>query len=42
MKREIVKVNRRIGQLDKLFKLIYEDSVIGKLSDEQFQSMPAD
>ena len=39
MKREIVKANRRIDELDMLFKRIYEDHVIGKLSDERFQAM---
>ena len=42
MKREIVKANRRIGELDMLFKRIYEDHVIGKLSDERFQAMSGD
>ena len=41
MKREIIKAKRRIEELDRLFKRIYEDSVIGKLSDERFQSMSA-
>ena len=42
MKREIVKANRRISELDKLFKHIYEDHVIGKLLDERFQDMSDD
>jgi len=42
MKREIVKANRRIDELDMLFKRSYEDHVIGKLSDERFQSMSGD
>lgn len=42
MNREIVKSNRRIAELDKLFKRIYEDNVIGKLSDERFQAMSSD
>lgn len=42
MKREIVKNDRRIADLDKLFKRIYEDNVIGKLSDERFQAMSGD
>ena len=42
MKREIVKAKQRIGELDLLFKRIYEDNVIGKLSDERFQAMSGD
>jgi len=42
MKREIIRANRRIGELDKLFRRIYEDNVIGKLSDERFQVMSGD
>ncbi|MCL2856725.1 MAG: recombinase family protein [Oscillospiraceae bacterium] len=43
MKREIVKANRRIDELDQIFKRLYEDHVIsGKLSDERFQAMSSD
>jgi DNA invertase Pin-like site-specific DNA recombinase len=42
MKREIVKAKRRIDELDQLFKRLYEDHVIGKLSDERFQAMSGD
>ena len=42
MKRGIVRAKRRIDELDKLFRHIYEDHVIGKLSDERFQSMSSD
>ena len=42
MKRDIIKAKRRISELDKLFRHIYEDHVIGKLSDERFQSMSSD
>ena len=42
MKRHIIKANRRIEELDVLFKRLYEDSVIGKLSDERFQTMSGD
>jgi hypothetical protein len=38
-KRGIIKANSRIGELDTLFKHLYEDHVIGKLSDERFQAM---
>jgi hypothetical protein len=39
MKREITIAKRRIAELDKLFKHVYEDHVIGTLSDERFQIM---
>jgi len=39
MKKELVKAKHRIGELDILFRRIYEDSVIGKLTDERFQAM---
>ncbi|MEM5770718.1 MAG: DUF4368 domain-containing protein, partial [Bacillota bacterium] len=39
MKREIVRAHRHIGELDTLFKRVYEDS---KLSDERFVSMSSD
>ena len=42
MKREIVRANRRIGELDQIFKRLYEDHVVGKLSDERFQTMSSD
>jgi hypothetical protein len=39
MKRELIKANRRVAELDKLFTRIYQDNVIGRLSDERFQAM---
>ena len=42
MKREIIKATRRIGELNQLFKRLYEDHVIGKLSDERFLAMSSD
>ena len=39
MRREVIRSNRRIEELDILFKRIYEDNVIGRLSDERFRSM---
>ncbi|MDL2293286.1 DUF4368 domain-containing protein [Ruminococcaceae bacterium OttesenSCG-928-D13] len=42
MKREIIKANRRISELDMLFKRIYEDHVVAKLSDERFRAMSGD
>ena len=42
MKREIVRTNRRISELDQIFKRLYEDHVSAKLSDERFQAMSGD
>jgi hypothetical protein len=39
MKREIIRANRRLSEIDLLFKRLYEDHVIGKLSEERFQVM---
>ena len=33
---------KRIADLDKLFNRIYEDNVIGKLSDERYARMAAE
>ena len=42
MKREITKAKHRINELDTLFKRVYEDNAIGKLSDERFKTMSSD
>lgn len=42
MKREIIRGKRRFVELDNLFKRVYEDHVIGNLTDERFQSMTGD
>lgn len=42
MKREIIKANRRIAELDLLFRKTYEDNAIGKLTDKWFQAMSSD
>lgn len=42
MKRDIIRANRRIVELDTLFKRIYEDNVAAKLSDERFKVMSDD
>ncbi|MDL2287925.1 DUF4368 domain-containing protein [Oscillospiraceae bacterium OttesenSCG-928-F05] len=42
IKREIIRANRRIAELDTLFKRTYEDHVIGKLSEERFQALSVD
>lgn len=39
MKRTIQKHNRRIEELDRLFKRIYEDNVASKISDERFAKL---
>ena len=41
-KRDIIMANRRLDELDTLFKHIYEDHVLGKLSDERFHIMSSD
>lgn len=40
-RRELAKSEKRIAELDVLFQRIYEDNVVGKLSDERFATMPA-
>lgn len=42
MKRTIARSIRRIEELDKLFKRIYEDNVSGKISDEHFDKLSAE
>ena len=42
MKRDIIKGNRRIEELDQIFKRLYEDHALDKLSDERFQAMSGD
>lgn len=39
---ELAKADRRIAELDKIIKRIYEDNVAGKLSDERFTKMLGD
>ena len=36
------KDERRIAELDRLFKRLYEDNVLGKIDDERFSQMSAD
>ena len=33
---------KRIAELDRIFKHLYEDNVTGKLTDERFQKLSAD
>ena len=40
-RRELAKCENRIAELDVLFQRIYEDNVLGKLSDERFATMSA-
>ena len=41
-KRQLAKNERRIAELDILFRKVYEDNAIGKLSDERFAVMSRD
>lgn len=41
-KRQLTQAERRIEELDRLFKRIYEDNVNGKLSDSRFQMLSDD
>ena len=41
-KRQIAKYEKRVSELDGLFKRIYEDNVKGKLSDSRFEMLSAD
>lgn len=38
-KRRLTEIQKRIGELDTIFQRIYEDNIIGKLSDERFMKM---
>ena len=38
-KKTLAKYEKRISELDSLFTRMYEDNVIGKVSDERFQQM---
>jgi hypothetical protein len=40
-KRQLAKNEKRIAELDRLFIRIYEDSTVGRLSDERFTQMSA-
>ena len=41
-KRQLADSEKRITELDAIFKRLYEDSISGKLSDERFQKLSAD
>lgn len=41
-RRQLTQAQRRIEELDRLFKRIYEDTVSGKLSDSRFQMLSED
>jgi len=41
-RKELDKSNRRISELDGLFKRLYEDNVGGRLSDERFEKLSVD
>ena len=38
-KKWLAEIQKRIGELDTIFQRIYEDNIIGKLSDERFMKM---
>ena len=38
-KKRLAEIQKRIGKLDTIFQRIYEDNIIGKLSDERFMKM---
>ena len=38
-KKRLAEAQKRIGELDTIFQRIYEDNIIGKLSDERFMKM---
>ena len=39
MKKKLIELQKRIGELDTISQRIYEDNIIGKLSDERFMKM---
>lgn len=41
-RRQLTQAERRIAELDRLFKRIYEDNANGKLSDSRFQMLSDD
>lgn len=41
-KRLLTETEKRITELDRIFKHLYEDNIIGKLTDERFQRLSAD
>ena len=38
-KKRLAELQKRIGELDTIFQRIYEDNIVGKLSDERFMKM---
>ena len=41
-KREIAQAEKRITELDRIFKRIYEDNISGKINDSRFQKLSVD
>jgi hypothetical protein len=41
-KRQLVKNEKRIAELDMLFRKVYEDNAIGRLSNERYEQMSGD
>lgn len=42
LKKELAQKERRAGELDNIIKRLYEESIIGKLSDERFKILSTD
>ena len=42
LQRELDSMHRRYDELSALFKRLYEDNVLGRVSDEQFRMLSAD
>jgi len=40
-KRQIVKNEKRVGELNRIFQSLYEDKALGKITDERFSEMTA-
>ena len=41
-RKQLIKAEKRISELDKLFKRLYEDNVSGKISDERYELLSKD
>ena len=41
-RRQLTQAQRRVEELDRLFKRIYEDNISGKINDSRFQKLSAD
>lgn len=41
-RRQLTKAQRRMEELDRLFKRLYEDNISGKINDSRFENLSAD